>query len=167
MDSHSRISDVVPEILDPIFKDVCNNDLSSFPTNLSNKDLPASTPDANFHPGTNEDSLKPLWQLSKYPSAVDIAETQVHTVRVQNGGLDEFLKLQWERHLKEYCRKCPMPKCVTMDDVHKAVGVKNWRSCRTCAEISPREQFNRFTRFVKANIDTSGTAEAVLVLAFD
>lgn len=59
-----------------------------------------------------------------------------------------------------------MPKCVMMDDAHKAVGVKNWRNCSTCAGLSPRQQLNGFTRFMKANDDSSKTAESVFVYAF-
>jgi len=131
---------------DPIFRDLSNDELLSLPTNLLTKGLPASTAEARFQPGTNRDSPEPLRRLPKDPGAADIVKTPVNTVRVQKRGLDDFLKLQWERHLKDYRRRCPMPKCVTMDDVHKAVGVKNWRFCRSCAGLPPRQQLNHFIR---------------------
>lgn len=170
MASYSHIYDVPPEILDMIFRDLSNDELLSLPVNLLTKGLRASTARARFqhlHFGTNKDSLERLWRLSRSPGAADVVRTLVvHTVRVQKGGLDDFLKLQWERHLGDYWGRCPIPKCVTMDDAHNAVGVKNWRSCRTCDGLNPREHLNRFTRFVKANDDSSEIEEAVLLYAF-
>jgi hypothetical protein len=151
MASDPPIYDVPPEILHPIFENSSNNELLSLPTNLLTKGLRASTAEARFqylHFGTNKDIVERLWRLSKYPGDDDVVKTLVtHTVRVQKRGLDDFLKLQWERHLKDYRRRCQMPKCVTMDDVHKAVGVKNWRFCRTCAGLPPRQQLNHFIRY--------------------
>lgn len=170
MVSHSCIYDLPPKILGTIFRDLSNDELLSLPTNLLTKGLQASTARARFqylHFGTNTDSLERLWRLSRYPSAADVVRTLViHTIRVQECGLGYFLKLQWERHLEDYRWRRPMPKCVTMDDAHKAVGVKNWRSCSTCAGLSPRQQLNGFTRFMKANDDSSKTAESVFVYAF-
>jgi len=149
MAPNPRIYDVLLEILDLIFKDLSHGELLSLPVNLLTRGLRALTAEARFqhlHFYINTDSLARLWRLSKYPGTADIVKTSVNTVRMQKRGLDDFLKLQWERHLKDYHRKCPMPKCVTMDDVHKAVGVKNWRFCRTCAGLPPRQQLNHFIR---------------------
>jgi len=170
MAPNPRIYNMPPEILDLIFKELSNDELLSFPTDLVAKGLRASTAEARFqylHFGINKDSLERLWRLSKYPGAAGVVKALViHTLRTQELDLDDFLKLQWERHLKDYRKRCPLPNCVTINDVHEAVGVKNWRSCKTCAGLTPRQQLNRFTRFKKANDDHSGAAEAVLVYAF-
>lgn len=151
MAPYTRNNDVLPEILHRIFGYFTTNKLLSLSINLFAKGLRAFKARLKFQLldfGINKDSLERLWRLSKYPGAADAVKPLVtDTVGVQRRGLEDFLKFQWERHLKDYRRRCPMPKCVTMDDVHKAVGVKNWRSCRTCASLAPRQQFNHFIRY--------------------
>ncbi len=172
MAPYPRIYDVPPEILDLIFRDLSNDELLSLPANLLIKGLRASTAEVRFqylHFGTNKDSLERLWRLSKYSGVTEIVKTLViHTFRAEEFGLDEFLEQQWRRHLEDYYRRGLIPDCVTIDDAHEAVGVKSWRSCRTCAGLPPCHYLNRCRSFVRANEyqNTSGTAEAVLVYAF-
>ena len=154
MASTLSIGDMPSEILGSIFEHLSNDDLVKLPSNLVTKGLSSSAAKSRFQPHEvwlNKDSMGSLCRLSRHPFLVNIIEKLVvHTERPAELTTNDFLELQWRKHLSDYGQEGKIPPCVTMGDVHKAVGIKNWRDCKTCGGLSPQEQQSRLIRAAKA-----------------
>lgn len=81
----------------------------------------------------NKAGIERLYNLSQYLGLYEIKpDVYLSDGLFEDLRTESLFECQWRKHLGVYRINSPMPRCVTIDDAHKAVGATPCQICRSC-----------------------------------